>query len=244
MTTLTLLPPYRGDAETALATAVAEQFPIPTPAGDLWNPSRCPAHLLGWLAWALSVDEWNPDWPVAIKRSIVASAVEVHRRKGTRSAVLSRLAALGYRTDLSEWFEHEGAPHTFRIDVYADDIFDAGGQIDARLVAQISDAISGAKPVRAHYALRVGEGFDSADYLRTGVRQAHLHQAEVDPGPRPAQAACATALRAGLRAARIFAHTHEPTPRPANASVAVFLRLGSRALAVSREFHDVQRRAG
>lgn len=97
--TETLLPPYRGRAEAALAGAVAAQFPIGTPARDLWNPWACPEALLPWLAWALSVDQWDPDWPVENRRRVIAESVEIHRRKGTVASVKAILGAQGWVLD-------------------------------------------------------------------------------------------------------------------------------------------------
>ena len=91
-----LLPPNRGRAEEALAAGVAAQFPLPVPVGDLWNPDTIPAHLLPWLAWALSVDDWDREWPEAVKRAVIAESVEVHRRKGTRAGMHRALVAQGY----------------------------------------------------------------------------------------------------------------------------------------------------
>jgi len=94
-----LLPPYRGKAETAFARAVAGQFPIASAARDLWNPQTCPAHLLPWLAWALSVDDWDPEWPEATRRRVIAESVEIHRHKGTVASVRRILRAQGWVLD-------------------------------------------------------------------------------------------------------------------------------------------------
>lgn len=91
-----LLPPYRGKAETAFARSVAEQFPIDSPARDLWNPDACPSAFLPWLAWALSVDEWDAGWSEDTKRAVIRASVGVHRRKGTPGAVMEALRSAGY----------------------------------------------------------------------------------------------------------------------------------------------------
>ena len=104
-----LLPPNRGRAEEALATGVAAQFPLPVPVGDLWNPDAIPAHLLAWLAWALSVDDWDREWPEATKRRVIAESVEIHRRKGTLASVKRTLRAQGWVLD-TPYFEQLYAP--------------------------------------------------------------------------------------------------------------------------------------
>jgi P2-related tail formation protein len=50
-----LLPPNVSGLERALEQASARVGDIPVPIDPLWNPATCPARLLPWLAWALSV---------------------------------------------------------------------------------------------------------------------------------------------------------------------------------------------
>lgn len=91
-----LLPPNATPAERALAGATARITDVPVPVGDLWDPWACPAALLPWLAWALSVDEWDPEWPEATRREVVARSVELHRHKGTVWSVRQALRSAGY----------------------------------------------------------------------------------------------------------------------------------------------------
>ena len=91
-----LLPSNRGRAEEALARAVADGTDIPVPIDTLWSADRCPAHLLPWLAWALSVDEWDAAWSDDTKRAVIRASVGVHRRKGTPGAVMDALRSAGY----------------------------------------------------------------------------------------------------------------------------------------------------
>ena len=60
----------------------------------LWDAWSCPESELPLLAWALSVDVWNDDWPVKRKRKVVAEALTYHRRKTTPAGVRM---ALSYR---------------------------------------------------------------------------------------------------------------------------------------------------
>ena len=66
------------------------------PIGKLMNPQTCPAHLLGWLAWAFSVDIWDENWPETIKRDLIATSIATHRIKGTVGAVKAALKSAGY----------------------------------------------------------------------------------------------------------------------------------------------------
>lgn len=63
---------------------------------SLWNPATCPEALLPWLAWAMSIDEWDGSWDAERKRAVIAASVEVHRHKGTLASVRTALAAAGW----------------------------------------------------------------------------------------------------------------------------------------------------
>jgi phage tail P2-like protein len=91
-----LLPVGSGRAEHALADGVLAAFAFPVPVRHMWNPATCPAHLLPWLAFALSVDDWDPLWSDPVKRAVLAASFEVHRRKGTIAGMKLALDAAGY----------------------------------------------------------------------------------------------------------------------------------------------------
>jgi phage tail P2-like protein len=92
-----LLPANRTDQEAAIETTQAARIAaMDVPVERLWNPATCPAPLLPWLAWALSVDEWDNAWPEEAKRQVIADSATVHRVKGTIGAVRRALAAAGY----------------------------------------------------------------------------------------------------------------------------------------------------
>jgi len=59
-----LLPPNATALEHAADAAMARIADVNVPIRDLWNPDLCPEALLPWLAWALSVEPWDADWPV------------------------------------------------------------------------------------------------------------------------------------------------------------------------------------
>lgn len=159
-----LLPP----AQTRLEAALAHAFhPNVTPEviRSLWNPQTIPAHLLPWLAWALSVDEWDETWPEATQRAVCAASLPIHMKKGTAWAVRAALEKTGYRSQITEWWQEtpRGTPHTFRIDVEIDD-----RGLDAATIAAAERRIDNVKPVRSHYTLRC-----------FGVARAAIHHAAV-----------------------------------------------------------------
>ncbi|NLC36075.1 MAG: phage tail protein I [Alcaligenaceae bacterium] len=142
-----ILPPSSSRTERALAAAAA--LPVEgldaSVIGDLWNPHKCPAHLLPWLAWAFSVDMWDDAWTESRKREIVAGSLAWHRKKGTPWALRQALAAVGYpvvnlieyRTYYQEWIEAGGrtldGSWTLGEDIHLDP--PAGAHADIRRMA-------------------------------------------------------------------------------------------------------------
>ena len=87
------LPQASGRAEKALAVGMLAGSGIPIPIAHLWRPETCPASALPWLAWALSVDEWDANWTEDTKRRVVSETIMIHRQKGTITGVRRALIA-------------------------------------------------------------------------------------------------------------------------------------------------------
>ena len=108
-----LLPPNRTPLEQALDRTTARLGDVPVPLKDLWSPQRCPLAVLPWLAWALSVDEWDENWPEERKREVMASSIELHRYKGSVWSVREALRRIGYKeVEIQEGVaaqKHDGA---------------------------------------------------------------------------------------------------------------------------------------
>lgn len=149
-----LLPPNASPHERALSEGLARLSDVPVPVDTLNSPESCPVALLPWLAWALSVDEWDEGWTEGQKRAVVAASVEIHRRKGTRGAVERAIKALGYDARVLEWWEEapEGERGTFRISINVDD-----RGVDSALYDSLKRTVFAAKNTRSHLA-----GFDVA----------------------------------------------------------------------------------
>lgn len=62
----------------------------------LWNGSTCPKPLLPWLAWAVSVDDWDSIWSEERKREAINESLTIHEHKGTPSAIKRILALHGH----------------------------------------------------------------------------------------------------------------------------------------------------
>jgi len=163
-----LLPANATALERAIEAAQARLADVPVPVDTLWDPWRCPAQLLPWLAWAWSVDEWDPAWPEEVRRRVIAAAPEVHRRKGTRAAVERALRAIGVVADIVEWWQAQptGVPGTFSITAWVNEQLAVGGAVlTDKVQRQIDAIVRRTKPVSRAYDLLVGVLFG----LRAGT---------------------------------------------------------------------------
>lgn len=139
---MSLLPPKSTPLERALERATPPG-PDPELIRTLWNPAVCPAHLLPWLAWTLSVDDWDDRWDEPTRRRVIASSIPVHRRKGTVGAVRRAIAPHGVLQRVVEWWEMHppGVPGTFALEV---NVSDRG--ISEETFAELERLIARAKP--------------------------------------------------------------------------------------------------
>lgn len=171
MTDDRLLPVGSSALEVAAAKAAAEIARVPVPLRTLWNPATCPVPLLPYLAWALSVDRWDFNWPDATKRSVIASSFYVHQHKGTISALRRVVEPLGYLIEVREWWQLNEEPGTFRLVV---GVLDTG--ITDEMYQELERLIEDAKPASRHLTglaislsvsgeLHVGAGSYSGDTM-------------------------------------------------------------------------------
>lgn len=245
----TLLPPTATSLAKALDILEERLFSLPVQMISK-NPATVDVGWLDHLAWEHSVDTWDSDWPEDIKRSVIAASTEVHRFKGTPYAIRTALAAFDVDTELMEWFEPEGVADgleagSFRVTAYAGRSLYGVNEntIDNRMLHAMNAVVQRVAPVSRALVFRLGERFGTDGFLRTGVRPAHLHQVEIDPGPRPAMVESRPFMHTGARGRVVSRETHDPHPRPDPVHVTSQVRLASRVMAVTQEFHDVQRRA-
>jgi phage tail P2-like protein len=142
-----LLPANASSQERALSLAIERAGSVPVPVRDAWNPDTCPPQLLGWLAWALSVDEWDGSWTDDQKRAVIKRSVAVHRYKGTIGAVREAIAALGLQAQVQEWFNQipQAAPYTFRLLLTANQV--GATQRQQQVLLQVLDRT---KNLRSH----------------------------------------------------------------------------------------------
>ncbi len=151
---------------TALERAAAETLferldEIPMLINTIWTPSGCPIALLPFLAWAVSVDVWDDNWPEAVKRDVIAAAPMVHRKKGTLLAVETALSSLGIRSEITEWWQAvpEARRGTFAVTAFANTHLMPGSAILSEEVQlQALRQIQAAKPKSRAFTLQIGAG--------------------------------------------------------------------------------------
>ena len=71
--------------------------------------------ILDILARDLHVDWYEDSYPVETKREVIKNSVKVHKRLGTKYAILTALGSVFPNTEVEEWFEYGGEPFYFRI---------------------------------------------------------------------------------------------------------------------------------
>ncbi|MGE4323557.1 MAG: phage tail protein I [Sphingobium sp.] len=148
--TADLLPPNATPLERALSLAPAASLAdVPVQIDRLWNPATCPAPLLPWLAWGLSIDIWDSAWTEAEKRAAIADAILFQRRKGTPASLRTVLDRFDPLIRIVEWFEDRGTldPFHFRLELPL--LAESAVVYDEQLVARILRDIAQVKPVRA-----------------------------------------------------------------------------------------------
>lgn len=157
-----LLPPNATPQERALSLA-ADRLPD-APVKHLWNPQTCPAGILPWLAWALSVDEWDPAWPEQTQRNTIAASIEQHRRKGTIGALRQALARLGYEVEIDE---QTGAAYTFGLKVKLGPGESAGGELAMAKKTRATETALKMKNVRSELVdtIFAADAGDAAVYV-------------------------------------------------------------------------------
>lgn len=103
---MSILPKTSGELERKLES-LGNRYNIETNVEHLWNPEKCPANALIYLAWALSVDYWNDEWSEHIKRNVIGSSLDIHRLKGTSKSLHDAINSLGYSLDIEYWHQNK-----------------------------------------------------------------------------------------------------------------------------------------
>jgi phage tail P2-like protein len=110
--------------ERALESTVDSRLPFPFDLPAVINPSACPVAFLPWLAWSVSLDEWDELWGEDVKRAAIANSIMQHRQKGSVGSLKRFLASIGYGDAVID----EGTSDAFRDgSIMRDDSYTRGG---------------------------------------------------------------------------------------------------------------------
>lgn len=91
-----LLPRNATEFERAVSLASAKGADLPAYlVSDVTDPWACPSELLPFLALERSVDLWDPEWPDARKRWVIAEQARLHRLKTTEAGFRAYLSLVG-----------------------------------------------------------------------------------------------------------------------------------------------------
>ena len=155
-----LLPSNSTSGEMSLEQVTGYGSTLGEPIRPLWNPDTCPPHLLPWLAWALSVDDWDPLWSEATQRAVIKASIGVHRRKGTRAGVSAALSAAGYADalivedfsaqDHDGSIEHDGSTEHIRGDHWAEYRLTLSRPVTIAQADQVRAILAQVAPARSH----------------------------------------------------------------------------------------------
>lgn len=169
--TITLLPPNATPLEIALdMLAAARLGDVATPFRPLWSAQDCPEPVLGVLAFALSIDRWDPAWPIATRRARVASAIAVQRRKGTIDSVRRVIASFGGDMTIREWWQKApvATPHTFTLTLSLQGV--DGDAPSAGFVDAVIAEVTATKPLRSHFDFVLAQNARARIGLRAVAR--------------------------------------------------------------------------
>ncbi len=112
-----MLPPSASGFMRSTEKVTERLTDIPVDLRKLWNPDECPADLLPYLAWALSVDRWDKNWSEQTKRQVIKASWLVHRQKGTISALRRVVEPFGFLLRVIEWWQSGEEPGTFKLEI-------------------------------------------------------------------------------------------------------------------------------
>lgn len=95
------------------------------------------------LAWQLSIDWYDSNSDVEIKRKLIKSAIKIHKYRGTPAAVEDVIETYFGDGKVEEWFEYGGKPYTFRV-------VTSNASINEELANQFIKVLNSVKNGRSH----------------------------------------------------------------------------------------------
>lgn len=152
--------------ELDVATCEALQSIDPQIIRKVWNPWKCPLSLLPFLAWSVSVDEWDDDWAENQKRQVVADSIWNHWHKGTNPTLRDAISKVGLPFEYIEWWETEprGERGTAVIEIQHD-----GRRLNEDWFQRLQRLIYANKRATIHHTVRINTHVDIEQTQGVGV---------------------------------------------------------------------------
>lgn len=122
------------------------------------NLSKQSDDVLDQMAWNLHVDFYNQDAPREEREKLIYQSIAWHRRKGTPSAVEDMVTAIYATAEVDEWYQYDGEPYHFRVNVYGDAV------TDAEQLVKLQNSVHSVKNVRSFF-----DGFNFINVANTTV---------------------------------------------------------------------------
>lgn len=109
------------------------------------NVSKQSDDVLDQLAWHLHVDFYNQDAPREEREALIYQSIAWHGRKGTPSAVEDMVKTIYATAEVDEWYQYNGEPYHFRVNVYGDAV------TDAEKLKKMETSVEAVKNVRSFF---------------------------------------------------------------------------------------------
>ena len=231
-----LLTPNATKTQRALEQACAKVYQKDVPIKHLWDPWRCPVWLLPWLAWALSVDEFDSSWPEQIKRQVITDSIPVHRKKGTAGAVRQALAGLDAEIELTEWWQNGSVPYTAQLTAFARNNLNQGGDtlLSPELMAQMWRIVAATKPARTPIDFSVGVQSDGGLSVAAGATSTSINRVAIAPVVDNSLDVSTVNVAAGATSTSVNRVSMAPTPDNTLGASPVFVQSGSAPIQINR----------
>lgn len=143
-----LLPPNASELERKITQVGKGAFELQS-IRVIKDIDDVPSQFLPFIAWQKSVDYWDENWQEALKRKVIKESRDLHRLKGTPTAIKKALEPFGYEVTLIEWFKAEPnlVPGTFNLELNV-----IGKSLNAETYSEINRLVSESKAASRHLA--------------------------------------------------------------------------------------------
>lgn len=101
--------------------------------------------LLDILARDFKVDWWDPNYSLEEKRRTLKDSWRIHKVLGTKAAVQMAISAIYPSTKVLEWFEYNGQPYHFQLDINISD-----DSVDSERMRRVLARLNYYKSLRSH----------------------------------------------------------------------------------------------